>query len=325
MSERFRLRPTIELRQIRSFVTLAQELNFHKAAERLFITQPSLSHQIALLEATIGVRLFQRDRKRVALTDAGRAILDDAQHLLAQLDMVIVKARRIAAVDSATLRVGFPEYAKRTFIPGITAAFRSRNPEVKLTLTEGYSRALLPELRHGRLDVAFVRIPPAEDPGDLTVEQIIDEPHGLLLAAGHRLAAHSEVPVAALAGEQLLLVERPDNPALYDRISEWLQKNGVKPHFLKIDGPGIYSFDTMVMVIQSGEAITLSARAMARGLPPDVVYRPILGPAPRFQVAAVWSPTNVTPLLQEFLSVTRELRDHDVATASAGAATGRRP
>src|SRR5207302_8143920 len=156
MSERFRLRPTIELRQIRSFVTLAQELNFHKAAERLFITQPSLSHQIALLEATIGVRLFQRDRKRVALTDAGRAILDDAQHLLAQLDMVIVKARRIAAVDSATLRVGFPEYAKRTFIPGITAAFRSRNPEVKLTLTEGYSRALLPELRHGRLDVGFV-------------------------------------------------------------------------------------------------------------------------------------------------------------------------
>src|SRR5438132_4269601 len=97
MSERFRLRPTIELRQIRSFVTLAQELNFHKAAERLFITQPSLSHQIALLEATIAVRLFQRDRKRVALTDAGRAIVDGAQHLRAHLGMVIWKPRPMAA------------------------------------------------------------------------------------------------------------------------------------------------------------------------------------------------------------------------------------
>jgi DNA-binding transcriptional LysR family regulator len=304
-------------------VTLAQELNFHKAAERLFITQPSLSHQIALLEATIGVRLFQRDRQRVTLTDAGRAILDDAQHLLAQLDMVVMKARRIAAVDSATLRVGFPEYAKRTFIPGITAAFRSRHPEVKLTLTEGYSRALLPELRHGRLDVAFVRIPPAEDPGDLTVEQIIDQPHGLLLAAGHRLAAHAEIPVAALTGEQLLLVERPVNPALYDRISEWLEKNGIKPRFFKIDGPGVYSFDTMLMVIQSGEAITLSASMMATSLPPGVVYRPISGPAPRFQVGVVWSAANGSSPLHEFLSITRELRDYDVATASADMATRR--
>src|SRR5438132_12083450 len=117
MPESFRLRPTIELRQIRSFVTLAQELNFHKAAERLFITQPSLSHQIALLEATIGVRLFQRDRKRVALSDAGRAILEDAKHLLAQLDRVIVKPRQIAALDSARLRFGFPEHARRRSIP----------------------------------------------------------------------------------------------------------------------------------------------------------------------------------------------------------------
>jgi DNA-binding transcriptional LysR family regulator len=321
MPEIIRLRPTIELRQIRSFVTLAQELNFHKAAERLFITQPSLSHQIALLEATIGARLFQRDRRRVALTEAGRAILDDAEQLLAQLDMMVMKVRRIVAVDSSTLRVGFPEYANRTFIPSIAAAFRSRHPEINLKLTEGYSGALLQELREGRLDVAFVRIPPAGDPVDLSIEQIIDEPHGLLLAADHPLAARTEVPVAALAGEQLLLMERPVNPALYDRIVAWLQQNGVKPRFLKIDGPGVYTFETMLMVIQSGEAITLSSATMAGDLPPGVVFRPFIGPTTRFQVGVAWSATNRSSRLYEFLSVTRELRDHDPARASAETAT----
>src|SRR5437870_12519627 len=116
MSERFRLRPTIELRQIRSFVTLAQELNFHKAAERLFITQPSLSHQIALLPATIGVRLFQRARKRAALPDAARATLADAQHLLPPLDMVLVTARRPAALGTATLPARLPARATRTLL-----------------------------------------------------------------------------------------------------------------------------------------------------------------------------------------------------------------
>ena len=322
MSDDLKHRPTLELRQLRYFVTLAQELNFRRAAERLHITQPSLSQQIALLEATFGVRLFERDRRRVSLTEAGIAILADAQGLVAESEMVLHKARQLASADAGTLRVGFPEYANRTFIPDIAAAFRSQHPEVKVTITEGYSGALLSDLRRERLDVGFVRIPSAEDYGDLTMELMMDEKTGMLLAARHPLAARSEIPVAALAGEQILVVDRPFNPALYDLIAEWLQRGGVEPRFLKIGGTGVYTYDTMLRVVESGEALVLTARSLATAaaLPAGVVFRPISGPSPRFQLAAVWSGSNTSPLLHEFLITARELRSSNASVRQAGIA-----
>jgi len=314
VAEDFRHRHNIELRQIRYFVTLAQELNFRRAAERLFITQPSLSRQIALLETTLGVRLFHRDRRRVSLTQAGMEILDDAQHMLAESQAIVMKAHRIALADSAILHVGYPEFANRTIIPDIFSVFRSRHPEVKLQLSEGYSRALLRDLRHGRLDVAFVMVPPAEDLGNLQVEGIIDEKSGLLLAANHRLAARSEIPLEAIAREQLLLVDRSVNPAAYDAIVDWFHESGLEPRFFNIGGSGVYTYDTALRVIQSGEAVSLSANAMVKDLPPGVVFRPICGASPHFQVAAVWPPSNPSPSLRQFLYVAREFHHADRET-----------
>jgi DNA-binding transcriptional LysR family regulator len=311
MAEQFRARPGVELRQIRYFVTLAEELNFRKAAERLFITQPALSHQIALLEATLGVRLFQRDRRQVALTEEGKALLQDARHLVSESDAILMKARRLGAADSATVRVGFPEYANRTLIPEIISVFRRRHPEARVMLTEGYSRTLLPDVRQGRLDVAFMMIPPADDYGSLDLEVIIDEKPGLMMAANHRLAARTEISLAALADEQLLLVERSVNPAVYDLVAEWLQRAGVQPRFFKVGGSGVYSYGTVLRVIQSGQAVSLGAESLASHLPDGVLFRPLHGPAPHFQVGMFWDPTNVRPLARQFLCVARELRDNE--------------
>lgn len=309
MAESFKPRSAVELRQLRYFVTLAQELNFRRAADRLFITQPSLSHQIALLETSLGVRLFVRDRRQVALTDAGKALLEDARHLLEEGDAMLMKARRLSAADSAVLRLGFPEYANRTPLPNVASLFRSRHPEAKIMPTEGYSRSLLRELRQGRLDIAFMMLPPAEDPGDLELEILIREKAGLFLAANHRLAGRSEIPADALAGEQVLLGDRSLNPAVYDLVAGWLQQAGVQPRFFKIGGVGAYTYETAMRLIQSGEAVSLGVASMVGDLPPGVVFRPIHGPAPHFQMAAVWSRTNNSPLLREFLGIARELRD----------------
>jgi DNA-binding transcriptional LysR family regulator len=315
--ENINRRSSIELRHLRYFVALAEELSFRKTAERLHITQPSLSHQIALLERMLGVRLFQRDRRQVALTDAGKAILDDVRELLAESDAVVLKAQRIAEADWATLRVGLPEYANRTLIPDIVSAFRRRHPELKVVLQEGYSRALLPELRAGRLDVAFMRIPAALDTADLMVEPIIDEEPGLLVAAHHRLATCREILVGSLAGEQILIVDRQVNPALYDEVALWLERAGVQPRFFKIGGTGVYTYDTMLRVIESGEAVSLSTPTMAGDLPPGVLLRPISGRAPHFQVAAVWSPTNTSSRVRSFLELARELRDAGAAALAS--------
>jgi DNA-binding transcriptional LysR family regulator len=309
MAEQFRARPGVELRQIRYFVTLAEELNFRKAAERLFITQPALSHQIALLEATLGVRLFQRDRRQVALTEEGKALLQDARHLVSESDAILMKARRLGATDSATVRIGFPEYANRTLIPEIISVFRRRHPEARVILTEGYSRTLLPDVRRGRLDIAFMMIPPADDHGSLELEVIIDEKPGLMMAANHRLAGRTEISLAALADEQLLLVDRSVNPAVYDLVAEWLQRAGVQPRFLKVGGSGVYTYDTVLRVIQSGQAVSLGAASLASHLPDGVLFRPLHGPAPHFQVGMFWDPANLRPLAREFLCLARELRD----------------
>jgi DNA-binding transcriptional LysR family regulator len=309
VSESVKARSSVELRQLRYFVILAQELNFRKAAEQLFITQPALSHQIALLEATLGVRLFERDRRRVALTSEGKVLLDDARRLVADGKAIFTKARRMGAANASTLRVGFPEYVNRTDITEmVCSAFQTRHPEAKLTVTEGYSRTLLPALRDRRLDVAFTIIPPAEDFGDLEAEVVIDERPGLLLPANHHLSKRADVPVSALAGEQLLLADRGVNPALYDLVAGWLSQAYAQPRFLEVGGSGVYTFDTVLRVVQSGEAVGLAAANLARNLPSGVVFRPISGSAPHFQVAAVWSPTSASPLLTDFLDIVRDVR-----------------
>lgn len=309
MSETIKARSSIALRQLRYFVVLAQELNFRKAAEQLFITQPALSHQIALLEATLGVRLFERDRRQVALTSEGKALLDDARDLVAAGNAILTKARRMGAANASTLRVGFAEYANRIEIAEmVCSAFQSRHPEAKMTVTEGYSRTLLPALRDRRLDVAFTIIPPAEDFGDLEREVVINERPGLLLPANHHLSKRAEVPISALAGEQLLLADRWVNPALYDLVAGWLSQSGAQPRFLKVGGSGVYTFDTVLRVVQSGEAVGLAAATLTRNLPSGVAFRPITGSAPHFQVAAVWSPTSASPLVTDFLDIIRDLR-----------------
>jgi DNA-binding transcriptional LysR family regulator len=303
-----RTRQPLELRQLRDFVILAEELNFRRAAERLFISQPSLSHQIALLEANLGIRLFRRDRRGVSLTTEGKAILEDARRLLAESEAIANKAHQLAEVDAATLRVGYPEFANRTVIPQILASFRQRHPGVRLQLSEGYSRKLVKDLRDAGLDLAFVMLPAAEDLSGFQVEPLIDEPPGVLLAANHRLAALPEIPAEAVAEEQLLLADRSVNPVMYDSVVAWVRQFGREPRFFPVGGSGVYTYDTAMRVIESGEAVSLTAESMAGFLSPGVVFRPIHGLAPHFQMAAVWSSQNRSDSLTAFLEAVRKMR-----------------
>lgn len=307
--ENFKARSPLELRQIRYFVALAEELNFRKAAARLFITQPSLSHQIALLEGTLGVRLFHRDRRQVRLTEAGNALLEDARRLLTEAGRLHAKARQLEGQGSTTVRVGFPEFLNRTVIAEIVRIFRRRRPDARVVLHEGYSRALLEQLNQGTLDIAFIMIPSAERTDDLELEVMIDEKPGLLLSQRHHLAERSAIPVTALAGAEVLLAERSVNPAIYDLVAGWLEAAGVQPRFFSVAGPGVYTYDTALRLMECGEAVSLAPASMATNLPPGVIWRPIAGPAPHFRVAAAWSPANRSALLEEFLAVAREVRE----------------
>ncbi|MBI0382857.1 LysR family transcriptional regulator, partial [Streptomyces albiflaviniger] len=188
----------LDLRKLRYFVAVADQLHFGRAADELHIAQPVLSRQIRALEQDLGASLFTRDRHGVALTDAGRQLLDDAGPLLASAHAVRRRVS-VAARGSRRLTVGF-----RAGIPVIPAAraFEARHPDVVVDVQRIEWEDQAPMLLDGRIDVGYVRLP--IDEAGLRVTPLYTEPRVAVLPAGHRLAGKEEVTEADLAGEPLV-------------------------------------------------------------------------------------------------------------------------
>src|SRR3954447_23201404 len=156
-------RPRMELRQLRTFVAVAEELHFHRAAQRLYIAQPSVSQQIKTLECELGVKLFDRDRRNVALTPAGTLLLDEARELLARAEHALSVVRTAGAGERGRLRLSLTRSLTGGIAGAIVNAFRERFPEVDLELGVGNTMSHGQQLHGGTIDAVLVR-PPLEDP-----------------------------------------------------------------------------------------------------------------------------------------------------------------
>ncbi|MDU2611008.1 MAG: LysR family transcriptional regulator, partial [Pseudomonas aeruginosa] len=192
----------MELRHLRYFIAVAEELHFGRAAERLGISQPPLSQQIQALEEEIGARLFERTNRRVELTDAGRLFLDESRQVLAQVDKAVLLARRAHLGELGELKIGFTSSAPFTStIPSSIHAFRKAYPDVHLDLQEMSSRQVLKALLEESLQVGVIR--PLALPDAVHWVELFREPLVAVLRADHPLAAGSEdgLAIAALAEE----------------------------------------------------------------------------------------------------------------------------
>src|SRR5262245_42474277 len=190
----------MELHQLRYFVTVVREGTFTKAADRLYITQPSLSEQIRKLETELGGQLFQRLGRRLALTSAGEAFLPHAEQALVEVDQARARVEEVQGLRLGRLSIGvLPSVAAR-LLPPFVAEFRRRHPGVEVVLREGNASADLEQLVHdGALDLAVVRLPARR--ADLADHVMIREPLVLVAAPGHRLADARSVALAELADE----------------------------------------------------------------------------------------------------------------------------
>src|SRR5208282_909817 len=195
----------MELRHLRYFVAVAEELHFSRAAERLHMAQPPLSQQIRQLEDELGVQLFERTRRRVQLTDAGRVVLEEARRALVQADRVVAAAHRAAEGAAGFLRVGFSSSAPYTTLPAILRAFRAQFPGVALNLYERSTEEQIELLAAGTIDVALVRRPVENAPESLVIKTILREHLVLAMPHDHRLRSRRSVPVRALANEPFIL------------------------------------------------------------------------------------------------------------------------
>lgn len=294
----------MELRHLRYFVAVAEDLHFGRAAARLHIAQPPLSRQIRDLERELGAELFARVKGRVSLTHAGRAFLVEARRTLAQAERARATAQRAARGEVGRLRVGFVEAATYSgVLADVLGLFRARHPDVGLELFELSSLQQTEALREGRVEVGVLHSLPYDAAEWLGVERLTDDPMIVALPSGHRLARRPTLPLAALAAEPLLLLRRPDGPGLHDRIIAACQAAGFSPAVAQQAG----QLQTLVGLVAAGAGVTFVPGSLEALRRPGVVYRRVAGLGLDMGLWAVWRLAEESPVAARFLDALREV------------------
>ncbi|MFB9237682.1 LysR family transcriptional regulator [Plantactinospora siamensis] len=291
---------SIAQRQLRALLMVADELHVGRAAERLGVTQPALSRQIAAIEKDLGMPLFSRVRRRFALTPAGEIVVAGARELLRRGDEVIREASRAHAGEVGSLRLGFVQSATYEVIPRLVSAFRAAHPDVVVNARAMTTLEQTEALRTGHLDAGLLR-PVAALPG-LTTRVISRDPLVVALPATHRLAGQEQVPLAALADEPFLLYFRDSGPIVHDTIIGCCLAAGFSPRIVQEA-----QLQTIPALVAAGLGISLLISPTPPHDPSQVVYRPIRDDLPLWDMALAWSAGNPSPTLARFLAVAQEL------------------
>jgi DNA-binding transcriptional LysR family regulator len=219
----------MELRQIRSFLSIAETLHFGRTAQLIHLSQPALSLQIRALEEEVGVRLFERNRRKTTLTAAGLAFRDDAVRALSHLDQAIRRARLAANGKLGLLRIGFISTAGSEIVPNIFRQFRELNPEVEVSLRAITTADQVQMLETGSLDVGFLRLPIGGHSA-LDVVTVHREPFVLVVPASHKLAKRKRVRLSEVSDQNFVMYERRYAPGFHDLIFGMLRDAQIVPN-----------------------------------------------------------------------------------------------
>jgi LysR family hydrogen peroxide-inducible transcriptional activator len=273
----------MNLRDLRYLVALADERHFGRAADRCFVSQPTLSAQIRKLEEYLGVPLVERQPRRVALTEAGEKVVERARRLLLEADAIVELAKLDRDPLAGALKLALIPTVGPYLLPHVARRLRKDLPRLKLMLYEYQTAPLLEKLRAGEIDMGVLALPVPLD--GLESEHLYDEPFTLAVPAGHRLADQERVKVDDLKGETLLLLE--DGHCLRDQALDVCSR--VRVH--EEQDYRATSLETLRQMVAAGHGVTLlpqlaseSPIGTARGLR----AKPFVKPAPARTIGAVW-------------------------------------
>ncbi|OUL37850.1 LysR family transcriptional regulator [Nostoc sp. T09] len=290
----------MELRHLRYFVTLAEELHFGKAAEKLHIAQPPLSQQIRQLEQELGFELFHRTKRNVQLTEAGQVFLGEVQQILQQLQQAIQIGQQTNRGEIGQLVVGFVSTAAYNILPIILKDFRSRVPGVSLELHELTTDQQLEWLQEGRMDVGFIR-PPIED-NTFSWEIIFQESLIVALPETHWLVNKSDVSLTSLANEPFILFPRKLAPGLYDLIISLCQQAGFSPYVAQ----EAIQMQTIVSLVAGEMGVAIAPESLQNLQRTGVVYKNIQESTPKAAIAMICRRNEKSPIVQRFLETVRQ-------------------
>ena len=288
----------MELRQIRSFLSIAETLHFGRTAELIHLSQPALSLQIRALEEEVGARLFERNRRKTTLTAAGLAFRDDAAAALSQLEQAIRRAKLAANGKLGLLRIGFISTAGREMVPAIVRQFRELNSEVELSLRNIVTAEQVRMLETGALDIGFLRVPIGEHPV-LDVVTVHREPFVLVVPSSHKLAKRKRVRLRELAGQDFVAYERAYAPGFHDLIFGMLRDAGIAPNVSQAAA----EIPTLVSLVASGMGFTILPASAVKQNVASVVACEILDRIPMCGIGIAVSKRFRTAVVDNFRSL----------------------
>ncbi len=289
---------SMELRHLRYFLAVAEEMNFTRAAERVGIGQPPLSLQIRDLEREIGTPLFHRVPKGAELTPAGAAFLEHVQGIPSQVERATDAARRAARGELGALRVGFT--ASSVFNPVVAAAirgFRRAYPQVELSLEESNTTQLIEALSEGRLDAVFVR-PGSTGSEEFRHRVLSEEPLLAVMPSKHRLAKTSEVKLTDLRGDLFILFPREIGPSLFDAVVGACRKAGFEPKL----GQPAPQFASIVQLVAAELGVSLVPASVQQMQVKGVVYKELMDVSAVAKLSLAWRRNDASPFLKNFIS-----------------------
>lgn len=293
------LRP-VELRHLRYFVAVAEELNFTRAAARLHTAQPSLSQQIRQLEKEVGVQLLERSHHHVALTNAGRSFLHQARDILGRVEHAARIARQAADGRAGDLSVGTFPSADVRVLPALRPVLAEHLPDLRLILHSKYAVEPVAGLRSGALDVAFMRGP--VDADGLEQVELLREKIVIVLPSHHALARRRRIPVTSLHDLPCITLERRLSPPLHDAAADLYRQARIRMH-------AVSSADNVLghlKLVQEGLGFALLPDSICALLPQGVTYRPLdCSPAPAVSIVVAWKSGNGSRLVREFAELAR--------------------
>ncbi len=301
-----------ELRLWRQFVTLAEELHFGRAAVRLHMTQPPLTQAIQGLERNLGVPLFARTRRSVALTPAGQALLPAVRRLLAAAEALPQVAQAAAAGLAGQLRLAFVSSVAYGPLPEWLRSFRQAHPDVALQLREATLDVQLAAFDADEIDAGFVLHAPGAVPPGFGAWAALTEPLVMALPASHPAAARPLLRLAEVAAESLVIFPRQIAPSLYDAVLAAYRAQGATPQIAQ----EAIQMQTIVNLVSAGMGLAWVPEAVTRLQRPGVVYRAVADAALQCQTSLVW-PGAGAPVVQRFVAHVQA----EAAARQPGAAT----
>jgi DNA-binding transcriptional LysR family regulator len=292
----------MELRHLRYFVAVANELSFTRAAATMRVAQSAVSAQIRLLEESVGVPLLERTSRRVELTSAGRVFLLGTKKLIADLDELKKQARRIGRAETGHLAVGFIGAQSHDWMPAVLKRFRQKHPDVEVTLTEMVPSAQLEALATHRLDVGVVGAIDGKPPRGLQIVCIAEEEPMVGMPNDHGLAGREYLRLRQLKGEKFILTSRENAPSYRSWLARLFLRAGFEPDVAQ----EVDRARTAVQYIAAGFGISIFGEHITRQPAPGVTFAPLRPCLPKIRYGIAWRKDTSEALVHRFIEYAKE-------------------